>query len=319
MAVYKKTPTVSIIVPVYNTEKYLEQCLASLREQTYGDIEVIVIDDGSTDHSRDICDRFAAEDIRFCVIHKEENTGLAAVRNDGISAARGKYIMFVDSDDWVNLDFCEKPLRAAEETGSDLVVFGYAESRKGRSTIQRTLSREGVVSKEKALTVCWRETRAYAWNKLYRRELFEGIRYPVGRLFEDDATTHRVLNNAGQCYFLDNCFYNYRILRPGSISSMKTYQAMNDYFHCNFVRIDDLRQWGYDYKQDEIKLAISYLAAFGRKAELSDRCTRALYECKRISAQTATWRKKAMFRLYKCSPLLFDCVSIALGKRIKQQ
>ncbi len=117
----KLTPiSVSVIVPVYNVIDYLEPCLNSLKDQTLENIEIIVVDDGSTDGSGDICDKFAENDPRFRIIHKK-NEGLSAARNDGLDIARGQYTMFVDGDDWVEPDYCNIPYKTATETGIDIL------------------------------------------------------------------------------------------------------------------------------------------------------------------------------------------------------
>lgn len=242
----KAVPAISVIVPVYNTKLYLEQCLVSIQKQSLFSIEVIIIDDGSSDGSSAICDKYAETDSRFNVIHKE-NAGLAAVRNDGISLAHGEYVMFVDSDDWVERDFCENPYKVAKETESDLIVFGYTEFSETHKERHVQPIIQGNITKEDALIRCWNQTRAYAWNKLYKRELFNGIDYPVGRLFEDDAITHRIVHKANKIWFLNENLYHYRLSRKGSITSNRTRKMMEDYFYCNFRRIDDLKEWGYEY------------------------------------------------------------------------
>ena len=115
---------ISILVPVFNVEPYLEKCLKSLLAQTFQDIEIILVDDGSTDGSGEICDRFATTDERIHVIHKP-NEGLSCARNIGISASTAPYIMFADSDDWVEPDFCQSPYRAAVDNNADLVLFSF--------------------------------------------------------------------------------------------------------------------------------------------------------------------------------------------------
>lgn len=116
-------PLISVIVPIYNVEKYVRKCLDSLVAQTLREIEVICIDDGSTDRSGEIADEIARDDARFRVIHTE-NRGLSAARNRGIDEARSQWLMFVDSDDWVSPEFCRVPYEAAIEYGADLVIFG---------------------------------------------------------------------------------------------------------------------------------------------------------------------------------------------------
>ena len=118
---------VSVIVPVFNCEKHLPRCLDSLRNQSLENIEIVLVDDGSTDASSSICDDYADLDARFIVTH-QENVGVSAARNNGICLAHGKYIMFVDSDDYVETDFCRTPYELAESNNAEIVVFQYVKS-----------------------------------------------------------------------------------------------------------------------------------------------------------------------------------------------
>ena len=117
-------PHVSVIVPVYNVEEYLRKCIDSIVAQTLKDIEIILVDDGSTDGSGTICDEYASQDKRVRVVHKI-NGGLSSARNTGIEAASAPFLMFIDSDDWVEPNFCEKPYLAAKNNNADLVLFSF--------------------------------------------------------------------------------------------------------------------------------------------------------------------------------------------------
>ena len=312
----KGLPLVSVIVPVYNVEDYLEQCLNSICAQTLSRIEIIVIDDGSIDNSGQICDVFAMKDPRIKVIHKK-NEGLSAARNDGIALARAEYIMFVDSDDWVEPEFCEMPFCIAEENGAEIVAFGIHKiSREGRTTRQIVFSTEGFISKEDALTKYWPFVGVMAWNKMYRRDLFNDIQYPVGHLSEDTATTHRVIYKAQSIFLLDRPLYYYRVSRYGSITEAGTAQYLKDYTRYTLQRLDDLRAWGYDCKEEGQRLAISYLAQYGRYQEKSPVFEKILQECSHFTKNTS-WRQKTMYRVFRISPGLFDLISILTGRRRK--
>ncbi len=175
-------PEISVIVPVYNTEDYLRQCLDSLSAQTMENIEIIVVDDGSTDRSPKICDEYAEKDPRMIVIHRE-NGGLSAARNSGLDIAQGEYVLFVDSDDWVEPDFCKVPLDAARQTGADLVIFQRMWHREGEEAeLQPPFPETGIADKGKILTKWWDIVGVISWNKLYRRSLFSNLRFPEGKL-----------------------------------------------------------------------------------------------------------------------------------------
>ena len=155
---------VSVVVPVYNVEKYVEKCLKSLMGQSYGALEIIVVDDGSTDGSGAICDEMAAGDKRVRVFHKK-NGGLSSARNYGIKRAKGEYVCLVDSDDWVKRDFVKKMVGEAVREGADVAVCGYNDE----------VPREEVLTGEEVTVrlLTWQENmEIIAWNKMYRRRLF---------------------------------------------------------------------------------------------------------------------------------------------------
>ncbi|MBR6115554.1 MAG: glycosyltransferase family 2 protein [Oscillospiraceae bacterium] len=247
-------PTVSVIVPVYQVEDYLWSCLDSLSAQTQEGIEILLIDDGSTDLSGRICDQYADADGRFRCFHTE-NRGLSAARNLGIGQAEGQYLMFADSDDWVEKDFCESALRCARENAADLVIFprymhGFAPGKEGP-----TLS-QGLVSKEAALEFCLNGSSA-VWRSLYDRTLFENVRFPEGRLYEDIATYYKLIWKAQRIYYLDRKLYHYRY-RRASLSHEETHQRNRDYYLMGMQRLSDLHSWGYSpAKMEERALRLS--------------------------------------------------------------
>lgn len=180
----------SIVIPVYCVEATLERCLQSVCGQTFTDFEVILVDDGSPDRCPQLCDEWAEKDSRIRVIHKE-NGGLSDARNAGIDAARGEYITFVDSDDFLSTDTYEHVMPATAQ--ADIVEFPVywhygAKEQKILDFGDQSYDREYMY---------WLRGRAYehayAWNKVYQRELFDGVRFPVGRVFEDVATLPRLL------------------------------------------------------------------------------------------------------------------------------
>ncbi len=170
-----KRPTVSVIVPVYNAEKTLRRCLDSIRSQTWREIEVLLVDDGSTDASAAICREYCARDGRFHLIAKEKNSGVADSRNRAIAAATGKYLQFADSDDWLCTDATERLAEAAESSGCELVVAGFYRVLPRRIYAHRALFMEGKVSRERFVEGLMRAPANYyygvLWNKLFRTEI----------------------------------------------------------------------------------------------------------------------------------------------------
>ena len=230
---------ISVIVPVYNVRPYLVRCLDSILSQTFRDLEIILVDDGSTDGSSEICDDYCKKDGRIRVIHTE-NHGLSAARNLGIEMAAGEWIMFVDSDDRVSPDFCRLPLENAEKEDADLAVFDMTIiDIHGNAVIREPLPK-GIISAEAAVEHGY----SAVWNKLYHKTLFSGIRYPVGQIAEDTATTHKLVYKAGKIVCLDDKLYYYQ-KRKGSISETKDEVLYRDLYKANLQKADDLRSFGF--------------------------------------------------------------------------
>ena len=206
---------ISVVVPVYNVEKYLDKCVESILGQTYKKIEIILVDDGSTDNSGIKCDEWSKKDDRISVIHKE-NGGLSDARNVGMNVANGVYITFVDSDDFLDLEYLEKLYNFIVEEKADIGVcnpYYYYES----SRIEKRYHIVGkkIVDDALSMTIRLLYQKQYdtsAWGKLYRTKLFKEnkIYYPKGKLYEDIATTYKVFLKANKIAFLNQELYYYR-------------------------------------------------------------------------------------------------------------
>ena len=231
-------PKVSVIVPVYNVELFLPRCLDSLRRQTLKDIEIIIVDDRSIDNSGAICDEFARGDQRIHVIHKE-NEGLSAARNDGIAASTAPYIMFVDGDDWVEPVFCERPYSVAISEEADVVIFDSRIEKKGRRHKKIKQKPMGVVDAETAL----KYGGNMAWNKLYKREVFSSIQYPVGHVHEDIAVTYKAIFSAKRIIMIRDVLY-WWVFRKESISHSNSSEYKRDAFIFALQRAEDLKSFG---------------------------------------------------------------------------
>ena len=239
---------ISVIVPIYNVEPYLRQCLDSILAQTYNDIEIILVDDGSTDGCPAICDEYQEKDDRIVVFHTE-NRGLSAARNLGIDNAHGEWLMFVDSDDWVEPVFCELPLQMALEERADLVIFGLIVFDESGVITIKEIGHKGIIPAQTAIDF----GKNAAWNKLYRITLFDGIRYPEGMFFEDVATTHRLIYRAEQIAAMDIVLYHYR-KRERSISSRNDSKKIRDHYLAHLIRYDAMLSC--DYPKDKLELHI---------------------------------------------------------------
>lgn len=217
----------SIIVPVYNVKEYLDECILSIINQTFTDLEIILIDDGSTDGSSDICDSYAEKDKRIRVIH-QPNKGLSGARNTGLQQIHGEWIAFVDSDDFLDHHMYETMILESEKSMADLVVCGvqtfYTEA--GNKVIKGRLPAADIssVCDEKEYWIIYDQkgsmTCDVVWNKIYRRSLLEGIEFPEGKYCEDVFVMHHILSKCGGICMMPDCFYWYR-LRDDSIMHEK--------------------------------------------------------------------------------------------------
>ena len=202
-------PLVSIIVPVYNIEEYIFKCLNSLVTQSYEKIEIIVVDDGSTDKSGEMCDEVAKLDKRVRVLH-QKNKGLSGARNAGIKAAKGEFVCLVDGDDYVQEDFVKEMVQKARG-GADIIVCGYNSSIPENVTITGERATIKLLVKQENMEIV-------AWNKMYRRELINNFRYPEGENYEDTLTTYKILAAAKKVSYMPKTLYVY-LERTGSITS----------------------------------------------------------------------------------------------------
>lgn len=199
-------PLICVIVPVYNTEPYLRKCLDSIIVQTYENLEILIIDDGSTDKSGRICDEYT-KDARVKVFHTE-NRGLSAARNKGLDEANGDWIGFVDSDDWIDPDMYEILLQIAKKTGADIVECGVYEEYPGETKNKEKKSKK--LTGSKAVEALLREELSdNVWNKLWRRQCFTNMRFPENRLFEDIVTTYRIFLKVECVQSIEECKYHY--------------------------------------------------------------------------------------------------------------
>ena len=218
----RQTAKISIAVAIYNGEAYLRKCVDSLLAQTYRNIEVILVDDGSTDGCPAICDEYAAADPRVIAVHKK-NGGLASGRNAGIARATGEYMAFMDGDDWADPDMYERLLSALLETDADVAVCRYRWVYADR-TVDASTGRRIILEGDEALRQYIAENddiqiQNAAWNKLYRRDLIGGpddLRFDESRWYEDILYTTKLFARVKKCVYLDSASYNYVCDRAGS-------------------------------------------------------------------------------------------------------
>ena len=224
---------VSIIVPVYNVKPYLTEALDSILNQTYSDIEVIIINDGSTDGSAEICAAYAEQDHRIRLIH-QENKGLSSARNAGLDVMTGDIVAFLDSDDAYDPDYLKLMVRAMICEQADLVICKYTNHYTNEQMIltgdEKALPQapEGGYNRTQALYAYLEGSiNPAVWNKIYKRHLWEQVRFPDGHVYEDLVTTYKVFDRCKKVYILNSPLYLYR-KRPESITSTHTWKNRRD-------------------------------------------------------------------------------------------
>lgn len=218
---------ISIIVAAYNIEAYLPRCLNSILAQSYSELEIIIVDDGSEDGTGTICDQYGAQDSRVKVIH-QSNQGLSGARNAGLKVATGDYIGYVDGDDWIEQDMYQAMVEACEREGTELAVCAYRQIGNEQAQVLFTC-KQYVLPREEALEIYICDNQAYhiynsVWSKLFRRDIVEGMVFPVGRKSEDIMYTTCAMVNATGCVFLDTPYYNYVVDREDSIMNKKLHE-----------------------------------------------------------------------------------------------
>ena len=220
---------ISVIIPVYKVEKYLEKCIESIIKQTYTNLQIILVDDGSPDNCGKICDEYAKKDSRIEVIHKI-NGGLSDARNVGINRANGRYIGFVDSDDYIKEDMYEKLINLIKEYNADVSICNLYDVIDGKEYVRNKdngiheYSRIDIL-KEILLD---KNIQSYAWNKLYKKELFDEIKYPIGKKYEDIGTTFYLFEKCNKIVVTSEPEYYY-LKRSDSLVNNVTESTVLDY------------------------------------------------------------------------------------------
>lgn len=221
-------PLISVIVPVYKVENYLRRCIESIQAQTYRNLEIILVDDGSPDNCGAICDEYASGDERIHVIHKA-NGGLSDARNTGINVARGEYLGFIDSDDFIANDMYELLYQRIIEENADISICDAAVTNDGeKATFTDSEAKDIFEGEDILLAMIYRNRfTVNTWNKLYRRELFQNIRFPKGMLYEDLATTYKLMMQAKCVVYSHSKKYAY-VQRNGSIMNVTGFRIVKD-------------------------------------------------------------------------------------------
>lgn len=259
-------PLVSVIIPVYNVAKLLERCVDSVIAQTYPHLEIILIDDGSTDMSGKFCDIYAKRDPRIKVIH-QANQGLSAARNSGLDIATGDYVTCIDSDDSVELDLVECLLQLCQQNHTKMSICAFREVRGASAQDQASHAGSHPAPKQGSYVLntldcltamlCEEDFSMSAWGKLYARELFDDIRFPVGKLHEDVGTTYKLVLKCPEISISPAQKYLYYI-NSGSITQQSFSLRKLDLIELTDQMCDDLLAWSQG-QSPEVQAQIEHL------------------------------------------------------------
>ena len=254
---------VSIIVPVYNVEKYLNQCLESLVNQTLKDIKIIIVNDGSTDSSQNIIDSYQIKYPDLILALTKENGGLASARNFGLAYVQSQYVAFIDSDDYVDLTMYEKLYKKAISEDSDLVMCNlqyFFENGTSKSFISEGLNLEWNSNPHKAAFL----SPLFAWNKLYKKELFRDLSYPIGLWYEDIPVSTKIFAVSKKITWVNETLVYYR-QRENSIMHASYNPKMHDIFKILKIMVEELTKINkFDLYHDEIEyLFIEHCLYYG--------------------------------------------------------
>ena len=310
---------ISIVVPIYNVEKYLDKCIKSIINQSYKKLEIILVDDGSKDNCGKMCEEYRKIDKRIKVIHKK-NGGLSSARNAGIKIATGKYIGFIDSDDWIEKDMFKEMIKLAKENNSDIVQCDFIRCNEENLVIDNTNKK--IVNIYSNIEAIWNQYKKgidvssiVTWNKLYKKSLFNDIEFPEGKINEDEFTIYKLFYYANKVVYTNKIFYYYR-QNPNSIMNTSFSKKNLDYLDAYEEKADFIKGIGeeklfehtmnYYYNaliHNYIKYQKLYKEDKKTLKELRDKRDRAFKNFNGINME-----HKFMFRIFRISPFLYRIV-----------
>ena len=283
---------ISVIVPVYNVEKYIKKCIDSILRQTYCNIEIILIDDESKDKSGIICDQYAKIDNRIKVIHKE-NTGISDVRNLGIKLANGKYITFIDSDDYVEDDYVEFLYNLIIKNNVKISITSHTAIYNTGLKLQEATNEFSVIDSKTAIerTLYEEGINISPWGKMYEKTVFDKVQYPVSKNYEDTAVTCKLFSQVDKVAIGSVSKYYY-IIREDSISRVKDFSQKMDLITCaNDMGEYILKQYPDLGKAVNRRIMYAYLSTLSQLANLKERHPK---EQKEIMTYINTHRKQIL-------------------------
>lgn len=256
--------TISIIIPVYNTEIYLKDCLESLINQTYKDLEIICVNDGSKDNSLQILEEYSKKDSRVKIIN-QENKGMSAARNNGIKNANGEFIAFVDSDDWLDLNYFEKLHKAIAETNSDIAASSIIRTRENSKKIRIKYEKEEIFETLKEKIKANDTPRCcYVWNKLYRADLVKETPFKEGVYYEDVIWTPTILEKSEKMVTVPNTNYYYRANSNSTVKKKQSSKKQSDSYSAKkfLINFFEKHKLPLSKKEKTITKSIKYIGNF---------------------------------------------------------
>lgn len=305
---------VSVIVPIYKVEQTLDRCVKSIHEQSYRNLEIILVDDGSPDRCPQMCDEYASTDNRIIVIHKK-NGGLSDARNAGIKKSTGEYIAFVDSDDYVEPNYISSMLQLAEKNNSDLVVCSFYDEDPQRSTVQ--LPDISIGGRQLFIDATKKSKWQYivAWNKLYKRELCLPDLFEVGKQHEDEFAFHKILCSAKNVSVTSSLLYHYTYNKDSIMNSSYSVKNLDraDAFLQRLIYVQHNKIFGVqDYIINDI--VGDFIAAYSKLNVKTDVNAKAIIsrqqsQLRKLLINGLWWRlslkNKIKFMIFVFSPELF--------------
>lgn len=250
---------ISIIVPIYNVDKYLEECIESLRNQTYKNLEIILINDGSTDNSEQICRKEEKQDNRIVFINKK-NGGAASAKNEGLKIAKGDYITFVDSDDFIEADMIEYMVNTIKKYNSDIVQCSFTNLYKDteKFTYDKIVEQK-ISSKDFLELFLTKWDSSLFWNKLFKREVIENVFFKEGRCIDDEFFTYKCVINSENIVTSNKIVYNYRMRKSGVMKSESSQkQILKDRVDYLYERYEIVRKIYKDLDKDFLEHLLTY-------------------------------------------------------------
>ena len=300
---------ISVIVPIYKVEQVLKRCVDSILSQTYENLEIILVDDGSPDQCPAICDAYARQDARIKVVHKK-NGGLTSAWKEGVRHAEGEWLGFVDSDDFLDSRMLETLCRDLQEQDADVAVVGFRMFEREEELapaelavpVQCMTGREAIRS-----TLVSDKLGDFAWNKLYKRELFRDIRYPLGRMMEDQGTTYRIFQQCSKVVYRPVPLYYY-YQRPDSIlhrRNMKFYEDKLDMGYQKYRAIKEAYPGMSENDAAMLSVVEHCYPYLMQDTERRAKMEAFLQECDPAAAKLLCTSSQRKYQLLRCSRRLY--------------